>query len=229
MARLSLDDFWGHFRRLQFSSSRGWNLIFCISMPPPLKILFVVKKSKNGHNFWLRALRRLLRSFLEVVIFWSFCDCNLIFSTSWVLKLKCEKIYNFMILLHKNSFTKGEMKLIFRMKNFSHLWLLLQAVFKFSLKKMVSYHDFGSLPSVFENQFQRRFQLDIFFSQNRSSQNDKCFLKNAPKVCLVEKHFAFFQFWKLWNDNFQNKKRGKWYKFFLCDIFFFLCYVEILW
>ena len=55
------------------------------------------------------------------------------------------------------------MKLIFRMKKFSHLWLLLQAVFKFSLKKMVSYHDFGSLPSVFENQFQRRFQLDIFF------------------------------------------------------------------
>ena len=35
--------------------------------------------------------------------------------------------------------------------------------FWFFTKKIVSYHDFGSLPDVFEKQFQMTFQIDIFF------------------------------------------------------------------
>ena len=43
------------------------------------KIFCIVKKSKNGHNFWLRAPRRLLRSFIEVIIFWCFRGWYFIF------------------------------------------------------------------------------------------------------------------------------------------------------
>ena len=51
----------------------------------------VVKKLKNGHNFWLRAPWRLLRSFLEVAFFWSFRGRNLsfVFLVSKIWK-KCD-------------------------------------------------------------------------------------------------------------------------------------------
>ena len=55
------------------------------------------------------------------------------------------------------------MKLVFVTKKLSRLWLLLEALFGFQEKKLASYHDFGSLPGVFENQFQMTFQIDNFF------------------------------------------------------------------
>ena len=48
----------------------------------------VKKKSKNSHNFWLRASRGLLRSFLEVAFFWSFRGRYLIFCISCFKNLK---------------------------------------------------------------------------------------------------------------------------------------------
>ena len=54
------------------------------------------------------------------------------------------------------------MKLNFETKTSSQLWLTLEAVFGFTQKKFVSYHAFGYPRGVFENQFQRLFQIDNF-------------------------------------------------------------------
>ena len=57
--------------------------------------------------------------------------------------------------------------------------------------------------------FRDYYQIDNFFSLNRSSQKKKN-VKIAAKICLGERLFAFFDFRKLWNDNFFLKKIEKW-------------------
>ena len=77
------------------------------------------------------------------------------------------------------------MKLVFVTKKLSRLWLLLEALFGFQEKKLASYHDFGSLPGVFENQFQMTFQIDNFFFQFQSSQNYANIEKSTKRPTCV--------------------------------------------
>ena len=71
-------------------SSNGNTIILMILRfyATPYNSFCVVKKSKNGHNFSLRAPRRLLRSFLEVVFFWYFRGWNSFFVFLCVKKSK---------------------------------------------------------------------------------------------------------------------------------------------
>ena len=100
--------------------------------------------------------------FLFTVIsgFWFF-----MISRRKILSLNIRKFVEVNILLDKNSFTNGEMKLIFARKNHHTYGFCFRRFSVFRKKKLVSCHDFSSLPFFSENQFQIPFQEEIFLGK----------------------------------------------------------------
>ena len=86
---------------------------------------------------------------------------------------------------------RHKLNINFATENPSQIWLLLQAVFSFLQKNLVSYLDFRSLPGVFENLFQRLFQIDNFFFLFHNLQIKK--ISNKMTKRHTQEAFSFYQ------------------------------------